>query len=278
MSMAVCPHCKDTGWVAVDDTTRRKCICAYAKELKEHLGKEIAYARTLEQSPLFVPGKDDLTEDDLFIKCDWPKLLPHLKWTLTFKTLAFKFVIVTDEKIKTVYLGAESYAARAKGLRDDVSTYNCLADLIGSQYDLVIIKLGNLGYPNKAMPGILKEALLLREALGKTTWLIEESDKVFGPGNFSYSPDLHTYIQENFTVVALEGEARHVPPLKAVTAPRKAEPIEDVSLDDPPEEAPVAATESAFKDLDWDIVAGGSPKRSKGGWKPKKRPSGGGPI
>src|SRR5574343_414299 len=274
--MAVCPQCNGSGWIPVDDTSRRKCICAYAKELKAHLGTDIALAPTLAQSPLFVPGGEDLTVEDLFIKIDWATLLPHLQWALTFKTPAFKFCSdVTDVRLLEVYLGKESYGARAKSVRDDVSTYNSLADIVGGQFDLVIIRLGKLGYPNKAMPGILKEALLLREALGKATWLVETPNSIFGPGHFTYSPDLHAYIRERYTVIAIEGEKRHLPPTgiaQPKPKPKKVEPIEDVSLDDMPEapDPEVQQPEAAFKDPDWDIVSGGGANRRKSGWKPKK--------
>ena len=276
-----CEKCGGSGWIIVDDATRRKCICAYAKELRQHLGEDIATAPTLKHSPLYVPDKSDLTLSNLFIRSYWQDLLPHLKWALTFKTPAFKFIQVTDEKLKTVYVGAESYVARAKGTRDDVSTFNSLADLVGRQFNLVIIRLGFLGYRNQAMPGILKEALLLRESLNLATWIVEEPNSIFGPGHRSFSDEVQKYIREHFEVLQIRGEER-VLPARGIEQPKKPrqKAIEDVSLDDfVDEDSSVSQPEPAFKDADWSIVGGDEyrPKKPNRNFT-RKRPSGGGPI
>jgi hypothetical protein len=275
---AICDRCGGTGWIAVDDMTLRKCICAYAKELRVHLG-DIALAKILKESPLYVPGGDDLTGTNLFIKGNWDDLTPHLKWVLTFKTPSFKYNIVTDEKLKTVYVGAESYAARAKGSRDDMVTYNCLADLIGQQYSLVIIKIGKLGYPNKAMPGILKESLMLREALGLATWIVEEPHEIFGPGHKAYSDDVAKYIRDGYEIVdiskAPQPQNKPVEPPKKKAAPK---PVEDVSLEDVLEEDS-PQPEPAFKETDWSIAGSADSRpKNRSGWRPRKRQGGGGPV
>ena len=297
-----CAKCRGTGWVAVEVTdeegnvevtTLRKCICAYAKELRAHLGDEIATAPTLKRSsPLFVPGKSDLTGTNLFIKGYWHDILPHLKWALTFKTPAFKFSSVTDERLRTVYLGAESYAQRARSTRDDVPTFNSLGDIVGRQFNLVIVRLGYLGYSNKAMPGILKEALLLREALGLATWLIETPDSIFGPGHRSHSDELALYIENDFQTIAISGITRAapaaIPETKPTVAKKAAIPVEDVSLDDYVEtmEMPdpgaystkaAPAPRAAPPTTEWSQVSDSGQRPKHKAWRPGK-PRGGGPI
>jgi hypothetical protein len=83
-----------------------------------------------------------------------------------------------------------------------VETYNCLSDFVGSQ-DLIILRLGYLGYPNKAAPGITKQALGIREVALKPTWIVEEPSSIFGPGHYTYSEDLEEYIGQHFEVVDL---------------------------------------------------------------------------
>jgi hypothetical protein len=202
--------------VPEDDSRVQQCICSYAKTLKTYLGPEIALADNITRSPLYALGekggapKIDRTDENLFIKSYWSDLLPHLKWTLACKGPMFRYRVVTDEKIKTVYLGNESYRGRAKDVRDDVVTYNSIGDLVGPDLDLVILRLGFLGYKNVAMPGILKEALMVRESAMKPTWIVEVPSSLFGYGHFSYNEDVGSYIERTFQVVNLVRERSEV--------------------------------------------------------------------
>jgi hypothetical protein len=203
-----CKYCGGTGHILIDDLHVRQCICAYAKDMKVHLGPVIASARSIEASPLYVSGGDDLTKECIVIRGWWEDVRSHLKWVLFHKGLRFRYRLITDEKLVSVYLGKEAYAVRAKSRRDDVETYNGLVDLIGEEFPLVIIRLGCLGHANRAAPGILKEALMLRENIGRPTWLVETPDAVWGEGNPSYSLDVATYVLERFREVAIKGSDR----------------------------------------------------------------------
>jgi hypothetical protein len=275
-----CDQCNHTGFLPVpgDDSRVQQCICSYARALKAHLGPEIAAAPIILKSPLYVaggkgePAKIDRTQDNLFIKVYWSDLLPHLKWALTCKGPMFRYRIVTDERLKTVYLGSEDYRARAKSKRDDITTFNSVGDLIGPEYDMVIVRLGFLGYKNVAMPGILKEALMLRESALKPTWLIEEPASIYGFGHFSYSEDTAAYIDRLFEVINLVDEKR------TPEAPRGVEPVEDVTMeDDEPRPQIVQPPQPRFTSPKIDPVEFAVPEGSgrKSGWKKK---GGGGPV
>lgn len=203
-----CPYCGDVdnGMIQVDETTYRQCICSYARALKNHLGLEIASAKTLSDSPLLQLDADpqnppvvDKTKKDLFLKGWWRDLLPHFKWALGCQGLGFYFNIVTDERLRTVYMGAESYSSRSRKKRDEIQTFNSLNDIMApDHYQLVIIRLGFLGYKNVAMPGILKEALMIRQAARAPTWIIEDPNDPFVPGHLSYNEDVAGYIKQVF--------------------------------------------------------------------------------
>lgn len=220
-----CAKCGGSGHILVDDLHVRQCLCSFVKDMKAHMGLEIAAAPVLDVSPLLVLGGDDLTEECLFIKSTWWDLLPHLKWVLFHKGLRFRYRITTDEKLVTIFLGKEAYNARARGKRDETETFNSLADLIGEDFNLVIVRLGYLGYPNKAAPGVLKEALMLRETMGRPTWLIESPDSIWGEGHRSYNQEVGDYVLERFREVAIKGQD-----LQGTAAPDG----DDVSLDDAP--------------------------------------------
>lgn len=207
----ICVRCRGSGVLPIegDDTTVQQCICSYSRALKAHLGAEIATAPLIDRSPLFVPGppgeppKIDRTRDNLFLKGYWRDLLSHLKWALGCKGPMFRYRLVTDEKLRNVYLGKEAYATQAKARRDEMVTFNALPDLVGPEIDLVIIRLGFLGYKNIAMPGILKEALMIREFACKPTWIVEVPTSIFGPGHFSFSEEVFEYITDHFETLNL---------------------------------------------------------------------------
>lgn len=201
-----CKICAGQGLIAVDDLNTRLCPCAYALAMVNHLGPEVAQAPNLTSSPLYVfakttgsPPEQDRTQENVFIRTGWLEFLPHLKFALFVKGLDFRFKIITDEKIRTVFVGNESYVARPRAEREDHETYNSLSDLVSDPH-LLVLRLGFLGHKNIAASGALKEALMLREISRKPTWLIEDPENTFGPGCFSYSDEVWSYITARFKV------------------------------------------------------------------------------
>ena len=282
-----CPTCGGVGYLYNEETfTREPCNCKVAEYMTKHLGTEIAKAPTIFSSPLFEladksgePPKLDRTKENLHIKAAWIDLLSHLKLCLWPKGIFFNFRIVTDEKIKTVFVGAESFSQRAKNKREDMVTYNSLNDLLGKEYDFVIIRLGFLGHKNQAAPGAVKEALMIRDVAQKPTWIIEEPNSPFGYGNFTWSEDLQEYIDRNFKTVSLgKTEGRVFEPRGYAGAEEVAGGVEDVSASEPatrPAKRPVTPPRSSIP-VDEDLVAleGKSKWRGRGS-RPK---GGGGPI
>ncbi len=282
-----CPKCNFTGFKHVegDDTRVTQCICSYAKTLKAYLGTEIAKAPTITHSPLYVLGdrgqtpKVDRTRENLFISSYWSDLLPHLKWTLACKGPMFRFRVVTDEKLKTVYLGNESYKLRAKDVRDGVETFNSIGDLVGPDIDLVILRLGFLGYKNVAMPGVLKEALLLRESADKPTWLVEIPNMPFTYGHFSHSEDVAEYVNRLYDKLTFKSEGR---PYEQ-TIPFDDELGDEVGISAPlPVSRPRPSTPQppppSIEIPDLDVVMESQPRYKKAGSFNKKRKGGGGPA
>jgi hypothetical protein len=287
---AVCPLCGDTGFTynPEDDTSVQQCICSYKRSLRIHLGLKIASAPLPEnnKSPLFVPPKKhgdspkvDRTVDNLFLKGYYGDLLPHLKWALGCKGLKFRFVILSDERVLRIWLGSESHHSQ-KDVEGGEGYIESLHDVIGPDVDLFILRLGYLGYPNKSMPGVLHEALLLREAASKPTWIIEQPNSIFGYGHRSYSDDLAEYIQENFEVIKFKsGKATSEIEPQGIDVP--VEPIEDVGLgvtptESPPQPKPVQRAQSYMpKEVitttrDWEKES--DIDRAMSGSKSKKKP------
>jgi hypothetical protein len=117
--------------------------------------------------------------------------------------LPIKYKIVDDGRIRDVFVGSESYTSKAKALREMKESNNAIADLVGREFDLVVIYLGKLGHKNVAAAGVLREALMVRESLGKPTWLFEDRDPTVR-WEHSRDIDVEQYIEKRFTTVDLE--------------------------------------------------------------------------
>jgi len=250
----VCSKCGGAGRILTkpgvegETDTWVRCHCGFAKMFKLKVGTEIASAPGIPSSPLYVPPEPgeppevDETKSNLFIKGWWADLCSHFKYVLTWKLystdLNYRIHIVTDEQLRTVYLGKQSYDKQNKKKREEIPVYNSLSDLIGTDFDLVIIKLGFLGHKNVAMPGILKEALLIRQAASLPTWIVEspEPDMLWGPGLFAYSEDTADYISARFKTINLTKKKSYVPPPKSSHEPGLAvdEEEEDTPSTPPP--------------------------------------------
>lgn len=250
MSEPGCPYgrCDGTGWVVRDSFNAEMCLCLKRKQVKAALGQEIwdyGSRVRVDTSPLYKPGgvgnppEIDRTGENLFVRGSYETLLAHLRRGLGGKLLdtecGFRLCIVTDERLKNVFVGNEAYDKRSRKDRDYYDTRNSLGDLIGSEHDLVVILLGYLGHTNKAAPGLLKESLLLRAGLGKPTWVCENTDIPFR-GEYMDSPaypawglDVMNYMEQRFETIDL-GVAPA--PVQEALEP------EDINLDEAPAPAP----------------------------------------
>jgi len=224
-----CKRCGGTGSIPIDHMTVQECLCSYAMYLKQTMDKEILAAPAIRVTPFYDPPEVDFTKKSHMIKVWWDDLLPHLRRILIKKGRKFRLKIVTDEHLKRVWLGTESYKAKQASQSED-TPYENLADLIGERYDLVIIRLGFLGYKNVAMPGILLEALKIREVACKPTWLIEEPNSPWGECHRSYSIEVAEHIQRRYPSLTYKGQERTAPPRGVDAKPKS--PVEDVALED----------------------------------------------
>ena len=277
----LCPLCGGHEVLYLNDHDVETCRCLKARLIRQHLGTEIASADTITNSPLLSVQDDvvqhDRTTENLLIKARWYDVLSHLKWVLYCKGTRYRFRITTDEKVRTVWVGNERYVSKSKATRDDGVSYNSLADLVGADLELVILRLGKLGYKNVAAPGVLKEALMLREVACLPTWLIEEPETPWGYGCHTFSDDVGDYIDRRFKIVSLVSKARSTP-IQHVEMP------EDCSAAEEPAEQytrPSPSVQSRFPSSnqpnpDMMSVVSAPDRYKKKSW--GKKPSGGGPV
>lgn len=202
-------------------------------------------------SPLYQTGQCDRTQDNLlFTQSDWKVFLSHFKWVLGCKDSNFFPRIVTDTMLKQVYMGEASLRSRSPSQREDgeLPIFNSVEDLVALP-DLVVVRVGFVVYFNKAMASILLEALLLREGLGKATWLIEPAGQHFVPwfkgehgvtaGMPCCDGDVRNFVDAHYEVIQL-GE----PPAELEVEEEGEEvslrgwpaPEEEPASEDPPED------------------------------------------
>lgn len=208
-----CPICKGTGWIPSSRPfTDKRCRCKLVEATKRHLGLEIASAKTIPETPLFVIKDgvvvDDLTKKNVYIESSWEYLLPHLKRVLSKKGIEFHFRVVNDELVKSVYLKERSAKNRlSAGNTGEV--YNSLDDLVGETVDLLIVRFGFINWKKSEAPaGIMQECINIRHFKSLITWIVSEpnSDYAF-ERSLSYSSSLQAHFDRAFTKITFEEEA-----------------------------------------------------------------------
>ncbi len=211
-----CPWgCDGSGRLRHDEGTVIYCTCFQVRRMRPLL-QDFSNAAAITQSPLYIGEGDklvDRTRENLFIKGYWAEdLRSHFRFALSSKLydsdFRFRFKTIMDAELLDVWLDKKSYKAQSREDREQRKTFNTLDQFVGPDLDLVLLRLGFLGHPNRAMAGVIKQTLMMRETARKATWLVEDTSRTtFGPGNYSYSEDLAGYIAEQFKIVNLTRKA-----------------------------------------------------------------------
>ncbi len=209
-----CPECLGTRWRITGDKAQ-PCVCLERNMLDTYLGPELSSAARIQTSPLYAidtsfQGKVtlDRTSENLYIKSRWHPLLPHLRLAVGHRhhlEQTFRHFILTDERILNVYVGNENYKARSG--RNSSGNVNGLKDLVEA-HDLIIVRLDFIGYKNVAAPGALKQALMIREAALKPTWVVQNPE---GKLPISWDEEVAAYIHEHFDIIDMRKLVADVP-------------------------------------------------------------------
>lgn len=271
------PECVN-GHVLVDEYTARECPnfkrIRIDQLIRSRLPQQLYEAPVIRESALYTPGlkrgepaRINRTKDNLLIRgVTYNRFAPHLR--LTFACLPLKFKIVDDSRIRDVFVGGEAYKSRPQSTRDQKEAFNVVADLIGEDFDLVVIRLGVLAYKNVAAPAVLREALMVRESLGKPTWLFEGRDVNW---ICSRDPELDHYIEGRFEEVVLADDGPEAEDNTDIQVDGEEEangPFEHYSMiptEAPSEDYVPPPTEQSSMDDDslTSLLGGGEPKPKK---------------
>lgn len=185
-------------------------LARIAEAIRARMTPEMLRLSHAKDSPLYRPRKKgeaapsvDRTKDNLHIKGITRRgLLAHLKLILLCQPL--RYHLIDDAFILEVSLGKQQYNNRPKEVREAVRTFNSINDLIGSEFDLVVITVGIQSYKNISSASQLLETLKRRRDIyDKATWVLEP------PGsNWHLSRDdaVDEYLAKHFEVIELESD------------------------------------------------------------------------
>lgn len=263
-----CTKCGGLGKIRKDDLTSIRCPCNVRIQINTILGPDFMSVPPIEgalyqNGPKWGEPTLDRTQENLFILGRWTTVLGHLRWALSCKLretdLRFRHLVITDEKIKNVYVGNEHFRSKTREEGERETSYNGLSDIM-CEHDLVILRLGFLGHRNRAAGGGIWEALMLREVDRKPTWIVDNFDRPYNSDNLSFNPETASYIDRHFKVVDFREEDKQAPPPIPSALPPAASEEEEMAR-------PSVEDEGDFILNDPVVMGSGAPKR----FKPKKR-------
>ena len=188
-----CGICGGLGVIERDDRFF-ECQCSYIKRLASSMPVFLKKAEVRKEH-LALPILNKINRHIMVI-ASWSDMKAVLKAIIISNPK--KFVRITsDREIRDVYVGSKSRAARGD---EEGKIYNSLEDLMDIA-DLVVCKLNELSYKNKAAPGALEEAISYRIDRDKPTWLYSDMFKPFVQDSFAYSDSVADIIKTHFHIV-----------------------------------------------------------------------------
>lgn len=215
-----CPHCEGSGHIFVDSLTARRCSCLLRDLYARKMGFMIWNAATIQKSPL-----TNKLRDNVLVVADDEDMNPHLKLSFVHMGLNANWVYIDDSNVLQAWLGANN-SAQAENLQDLIS------------YPFLVLRLGTVGYPNKALPGVICELLMGRVLAGRPSWVVTPRE-LRAETCREYSDELMYLLGRYFERVKLKGVKKQRRVQRA-PEPDPEEETEDAVMeaypDDPPED------------------------------------------
>ena len=178
--MAECDKCQGIG-VIEKEGRLYECLCAFLQRRAAEMAPYIRKAR-VKSAHLELPIVEAI-DKSLYVVAAWVDMKAVIKAVMIKNPR--KFVRITsDREIRDVFVGATSRAA--KGDEEQVGVFNTLQDLMDPP-DLVVVRLNEMQYKNKAAPGALLEAISFRVDRDKPTWVLSDSDKPYNTTSHAWS-------------------------------------------------------------------------------------------
>ncbi len=199
-----CDPCNGDGWcfVEVEKEGKREkvpfeCMCGHLKRVgagMQHYIKSANVEKEHVRLPLLTMAKESL-----YVEATWSDMRAIIKILLMTGTNGH--VMDVDEmQLRDAYVGSMSKASKSADYNGVI--YNNISELVGPA-DLLIVRLNTLSNKNKAMAGVLLEAVKLRVDYGKPTWVLSDHERPFNQTCHSYSDEVLSIFAEQFKKVVV---------------------------------------------------------------------------
>jgi hypothetical protein len=174
-----------------------ECICSFLVRISASMPPYIRKAEVLPPH-LELPIMKAVRKS-VYVVSTWADMKAVVKAVMIMNPS--KFVRVSsDAEIRDVFVGSKSKAAKSSDFEGEV--YNNLSDLMDPP-DLMVIRLNEISYKNKAAAGALEEALSYRLDRDKPTWVLSNVDRRFVSGSFAYSESVAELLGTGYVRMAI---------------------------------------------------------------------------
>jgi hypothetical protein len=184
--MAACTICGNAG-VVERDGKLLECECSELRRIAASMPSYIRTAKVQEAHlKTLVDGKTRLIESvdrSLYITAYWNDMRAFIKVVMLKHRNKF-LRIISDRELRDVFVGSASRSARGEDSKEAV--YNSIEDLVKSPA-LLIIRLNELKYKNKAASSVLEEAMCYRLDRNQPIWLLNNPLDRFVRGSVAWS-------------------------------------------------------------------------------------------
>lgn len=250
-----CQKCGDSGILTDADGTIHECECSLYKRLAMRMPAYIRMAKVTKRH-LALPICNQV-KDSLFVIARWADVRAIIK-AVMIRNHSLLIQMTSDRELRDVFVGSTSKTSRAED--SDQVVYNSLSDIM-SPPDLMIVRLNELKYKNKAMAGVLEEALSYRLDRFRPTWVISDPTDPFGQHSHAYSQNVWEMLHTCFENVTIPQILTMPQAPSADSAPRR-------TFEAPPAE-PDGLTAEEFTPT---MGGGGGTKRPKAGVRAPRAP------
>ena len=149
-----CPYCGGLGHIFLDAMTSKRCSCLLKNLYARKMGRMLWSSKALTSSPLL--GRED---ENLFLLYDDEDINPHLRLVFIKMGLDAQWIYIDDSNVLQAAFGNTNSAGA-----DNIT------DL--TMHPFMVLRLGTVGYKNKALPGYINELLKGRALAYNPTWIV----------------------------------------------------------------------------------------------------------
>lgn len=195
------PACSSCGGAGV--TRKREgmwlvatpCACAHRRQLADAIQR--CWPADVIKAARFKPAASVLTGRtgmNLWVRAERDVLAAHLARALPELGRIELVRIASDADLATAWLARAGDKVRDEEVReamsrDDEDRFERLVDLAAPPA-LLIVQLGVKAAALKDLPGLVIEAIHLRQQRGRPTWVVDTATKPLAPGHLAYSEEI----------------------------------------------------------------------------------------